>query len=173
MQKALILTAGIAAGCLVTLALHIPWLRPLDSNTTNVAAAVSSSVLAVAGAYALWRHQVQQRQKDLAVIAVEMFLPVYEGLALVQNLVQRETAERLLDAQQGAGTSHANPVAYIVYQLEVLPDAIDAAKVAAEVSLQQWEGLNDILGGFDLKRLPRLLQLHHVANAAIESDCQH
>lgn len=168
MKNALLLIIGAAGGFLLALVLHLPWLRPLDSNVTNVAAAISSSVLAVAGAYFLWRHQLSQRQDTLTPIAVSMFQPLYLAVRQIALLGEFDSAKKMLAVATNTPLPEIPDAGVWKYQLERMPKAIDAALLDARVARGHWNGFQEILLGVKPAQLPSLMELHRLTEAAMD-----
>jgi hypothetical protein len=173
MKYALAVMCGMAGGCLIMLLLQLPWLTPFNPNTATVVAALSSTVLAVIGAFMLWGYQNQTRQRDLDKVVVPIFEPLYAALSQVRDLGKADTAKALLIAVRNTTSDQSpttEPTALEVanYQNEAFPRAVDAATVEAKSVLAHWNSLQDLLLGITPKSVPKLLALHRVASGAVE-----
>ena len=161
----------LSIGCLLMLLLQLPWLSPFNPNTATVVAALSSTVLAVVGAFALWGYQVRSKQRDLDQVVVPVFEPLYASLCQVRDLSSFEGAKHLLTSVRRTASepSAIQPSDQEVrdYQGEAFPRAIDAATVEAASVLGHWSSLQDILLGISPKSLPKLLALHRIASGAV------
>lgn len=164
MKLTLAVCIGLALGCLATLALHLPWLPPLDNNVTNVTAALASSVLAVAGAFALWLLQTSKKRKALTPIAASVFQKLYEALELLRQSIEETTARALL--VRAGGTDELRPEQVWEFQYKTVPRALDVALVEAKTAIEHWAGIQEVVLSVDPKHLADFLELYRIARGA-------
>lgn len=154
------------------LLVKLPWLPPFDSNTASVVAALSSTVLAVVGAFGLWAYQVRARQRDMGQVVAPLFEGLYTSLKQIRAVSQEDSARDLLQAIKGAvpdaAVGELRPVQIAEYQSKVFPRSVESALVEANLVLAHWGNLQDALLSISPKLLPTLLNLHRIASGAVD-----
>lgn len=170
-SKAILLLVGCAIGCLITLLFRLPWLRPMDTNAAAVLAAMSSTVLAVLGAYWLWRHQVTRRDRDIKAIAVPIFNNFYMALLQVRAFVDLKSSTELHAViRQAIGVDAEEPTLkeLLDYRAEQFESSLAAATREAIIATQQWDGMQDALLSIRPPALGHLVELYRHTRHAIE-----
>lgn len=173
MKQLLWFISGTATGCLVMLLLKLPVLRPFDQNTATVMAALSSTVLAVAGAYGLWRHQSESRRKSLEGIIAPIFAPLYTALREVRAVCEQPSAEVLLAKIRAANpgtaeTAPLTPAEVHEYRTRVFAEAVEGAVLEARSVLAHWDSLQEMVLGVSPRILPTILDLHRLASGTAD-----
>jgi hypothetical protein len=170
MNSWLLFLIGAATGFLAGLALRLPLFHPLDPNAAAVAAALSSTVLAVAGAFWLWRHQNQRKQDAIREIMVPIFEPLYVALCQARDMGSLEGAEKLYVTVQSAMGSQMKPSRedVVSYQDRGFPRAVQGALSEARTVLSHISGIQDLALSTDPKWLPHVLAMHRIASAAVD-----
>ncbi|MCI4568524.1 hypothetical protein [Lysobacter sp. CFH 32150] len=166
MRTGLVFMVGAAFGFLIAVFLRLPLLRPLEQNAAEVAAALGSTVLAVAGAFWLWQHQTIKRQRELIPITMRIFSPLHLALSQIRHLIDHSSATRMLMIKDKIVESPPDEEVW-AYQAERLPRAIDAAEVEARTALEHWASMNELILGVEANKVPDVLELHRIAFAAI------
>jgi len=168
MTKVLIAVAAFALGCLTATALRLPWFLPLDGNAAEVLAATASALLAVAGAFALWRFQARQRQRDLALILAPMFQPIHTALCAVRTSGVPDEARRALREMRASSGQDPKVTDQDVahYQAEYFPDAVAAAVSNAEAVVDLWKSVQDLIAGLDATSLREVISLYVLVRGA-------
>jgi hypothetical protein len=165
--------AGAAAGCLFMLLLNQPWLRPFETNTAAVVAALSSTVLAVIGAFGLWIYQTRMKQAQLERIYIPIFQPLYENIVFVRQLATSGGTEATMD-QMADKLPIDQPARKLLphelaqFQRKALPDAVKISIVMAKNAVTHWASVQDVLVNLPPDRLAGLIELHQIATVAIE-----
>ncbi|HET6804810.1 MAG TPA: hypothetical protein VFH59_05130 [Frateuria sp.] len=154
------------------LVLKLPLLHPFDDNTATVVAALSSTVLAVAGAYGLWRHQTEARRKNLESIIAPIFAPLYTMLREVRVVCEQASAEVVLAKIRSATPATAGdfpltPAEVHEYRTRAFAEAVEGATIEARSILAHWDSLQEMVLGVSPQTLPTILDLHRLASGTV------
>lgn len=166
--------ASAAAACLFMLLLSQPLLRPLDTNTAAVVAAISSAVLAVIGAFVLWIQQTRTKQAQLEQTYAPIFQPVYEGIGIIREVATEAGAKRMANFIASklpveSRKSELSPIELARFQKDTLSTLVIVTSASAKSAIDHWASIQDIPVNIKPSKLKNLLELHRITSMLIET----
>jgi len=110
MDGLLFVLVGVALGGLFSAALALPWLDPLPDYVVNAWTNMCTAVLAVGGAFLLWRRQIREREKVLTRTLVLMFESFMKELNLVRISLDYDHVIALMQTIKGSADPKDVPI---------------------------------------------------------------